>query len=130
MLDPKGAFLANTDRGRGLMRLRLVLLAALCGAIAGAGSCIAIVFAVFSSLKPVSRPGLLVAATFVLPLAAVLLSSIFVYRHTARRRKLQAFLTAILAAILSLCLLVLASIISSRRQPISPPQPVEPHIAS
>ncbi len=112
------------------MRLRLVLLAALLAAIAGAGSCIAIVLAVFSSLKPVSRPGLLVSLTFLLPVAAVLLASNFVYRHTARRRKLQAFLTAILAIIISLCLLVFASIISSRRQPIEPPQPIGPHIAS
>jgi hypothetical protein len=112
------------------MRLRLVLLAALLAAIAGAGSCVAIVLAVFSSLKPVSRPGLLVGATFLLPVATVLLSSIFVYRHTARRRKLQAAMTAILATILTLCLLLLASIISSRRQPIPPTQPVGPHTAS
>jgi len=112
------------------MRLKLVLIAALLAALVGAGSCIAIILTVFSSLKPISSPGLLVGLTLLLPTASVLLASIFVYRHTARRRKLQAFLTAILATLLSLCLLVIASILSSRRQPVEPPHPVGPHIAS
>jgi purine-cytosine permease-like protein len=112
------------------MRLKLVLIAALVAAAAGAGSCIAIILTAFSSLKPISSPGLLVCLTFLLPAAAVLLASIFVYRHTARRRKLQAFLTAIIATLLSLCLFLLASILSSRRHPTEPPQPAGPHIAS
>jgi hypothetical protein len=40
-----------------------------------------------------SSPGLLVFSTLLLPVAAIVVASIFVYRHTARRRKLQAFLT-------------------------------------
>jgi uncharacterized membrane-anchored protein len=112
------------------MRLKLVLIAALLAALAGAGSCIAIILTVFSSLKPISSPGLLVASTLLLPPASILLASIFVYRHTARRRKLQAFLTAVLATLLSLCLFVIASIITSRRLPTEPSQPVGPHIAS
>jgi multisubunit Na+/H+ antiporter MnhB subunit len=73
---------------------------------------------------------LLVGLTLLLPTASVLLASMFVYRHTARRRKLQAFLTAILATLLSLCLFVVASILSSRRRPIEPSQQAGPHIAS
>jgi purine-cytosine permease-like protein len=65
------------------MRLKLVLIAALVAAAAGAGSCIAIILTAFSSLKPISSPGLLVCLTFLLPAAAVLLASIFVYRHRA-----------------------------------------------
>src|SRR5215211_6699766 len=73
------------------MRLKLVLIASSLAAIAGAGSCIALVLGVFSR-QALSSPGLLVASTFLLPLATIIFASIFVYRHTARRRRLQAFL--------------------------------------
>jgi amino acid transporter len=100
------------------MRLKLVLISALIAAVAGAGSAIAIILSVFSSLKPIITPGLLVVSTYLLPLLATLLASIFVYRHTARRRRLQAVLTAIIALVLIILLFVLASIVTARREPI------------
>jgi len=100
------------------MRLKLVLISALIAAVAGAGSAIAIILSVFSSLKPTSTPGLLVVSTYLLPMLATLLASIFVYRHTARRRRLQAVLTAIIALVLTILLFVLASIVTARYQPI------------
>ena len=112
------------------MRLKLVVGASSLAAIVGAGSCIAIVLAVFSSLKPFSTLGLLVSSTFLIPAAAIAIAAIFVYRHTARRRKLQALLTALLATFLTLLLLLVASIISSRRNPDVPTQPVGPHVAT
>jgi len=102
------------------MRLKLVLISALIAAVAGAGSAIAIILSVFSSLKPITTPGLLVVSTYLLPPLATLLASIFVYRHTARRRRLQAVLTAIIALVLTILLFVLASIVSARTQPIQP----------
>lgn len=111
------------------MRLKLVVGASVAAAIVGAGSCIALVLGVFSS-RALSSPSLLVASTLLLPTAAIVFASIFVYRHTARRRRLQALLTAILATLLTLALFFLASIISARRNPIEPPQPVGPQIAS
>ena len=110
------------------MRLRLVIAASLLAAIVGAGSCIALVLGVFS-VKVLSSPGLLLASTLLLPAAAIVFASIFVYRHTARRRKLQALLTAILATLLTLTFLVTASILSARGNPVEPAQP-GPHIAS
>ncbi|HEX7332567.1 MAG TPA: hypothetical protein VF290_13775 [Pyrinomonadaceae bacterium] len=110
------------------MRLKLVVIASLLAAIVGAGSCIALVLGVFS-LQALSSPGLLVTATLLLPIAAIIFSSIFVYRHTARRRRLQAFLTAVLATLLTLALFVVASILSARRNPTEPVQPAGPHIA-
>jgi len=111
------------------MRLKLVLAAALLAAFVGAGSCIALVFRVLS-VKPWSSPGLLVSSTLLLPVLAIIFASIFVYRHTARRRKLQAFLTAILATVLTFALFVVASVLNARRNPIEPTQPAGPHIAS
>ena len=103
------------------MRLRLVIAASLIAAIVGAGSCIALVLGVFS-VKALSSPGLLVASTLFLPTAAIIFASIFVYRHTARRRRLQALLTALLATTLTLGLFVCASILNSRWNP-KVPQP-------
>ena len=111
------------------MRLKLVIIASLLAAIAGAGSCIALVLGVFS-VKALSSPGLLVSSTLLLPAAAIVFASIFVYRHTARRRRLQAFLTAILATLLTLAFFITASIVSSRRNPTEPVQPAGPQIAA
>jgi len=110
------------------MRLKLVIAASVLAAVAGAGICIALVLGVFS-VKTLSNPGLLVTSTLVLPIATIAFASIFVYRHTARRRKLQAFLTAIIAIILTLTFLIAASILTGRYRPLEPRPPVE-HVAS
>lgn len=109
------------------MRLKLVIAASLLAAVVGAGSCIALVLGVFS-VKVLSSPGLLAASTLVLPILAIVFASIFVYRHTARRRKLQAFLTAILAILLTLSIFILASILTSRNEPADPTE-AGPHVA-
>jgi len=110
------------------MRLKLVIAASVLAAVVGAGICIALVLGVFS-VKTLSNPGLLVTSTLVLPIATTAFASIFVYRHTARRRKLQAFLTAIIAIILTLTFLIAASILTGRYRPLEPRPPVE-HVAT
>jgi hypothetical protein len=102
------------------MRPKLVFGVSLVSALLGGGSCIAIVFVVFSSLNPVGRPELVVFGTLLLPIAAITLGSVFVYRHTARRRKLQAFITAVLATILTLSLLLSAVLLIRRRNQLEP----------
>ncbi len=102
------------------MRLKLVLISSFAAALVGAGSTIAIILFYFASLKPITTPGLLVASTYLLPLLATLLAAIFVYRHTARRRRLQAVLTAIIALVLTISLFVIASIVTARREQIQP----------
>jgi hypothetical protein len=110
------------------MRLKLVLISAVIAALVGAGSAIVIVLSVFSSLRPITTPGMLVVSTYLLPILTTLLASVFVYRHTARRRKLQAVLTAIITLVLTLLLFVLASIVTAHRRPAEPlPSPVSQH---
>ena len=111
------------------MRLKLVFAASALAAIVGAGSCVAIVLGFFS-LEAFFNPGLVVAATFLLPVATIVFAAIFVYRHTAKRRKLQAFLTTLIAILLTLCIFILATFLSLR--PPAPPVPTEPgpHIAA
>jgi amino acid transporter len=110
------------------MRFKLVIIASLLAAIVGAGASIAIIVTTFSSLRPLSQPGLLVTATFLLPALSSFFASFFVYRHTARRRKLQAFLTALLSIFLCIAAFITASIITTRYKPIEPP-PEQRHIA-
>ena len=110
------------------MRLKVVIAASVLAAIVGAGVCIALVLGVFS-VKALSNPGLLVSSTLLLPIATIAFASIFVYRHTARRRKLQAFITAILAIILTLAFFIAASILTGRYRPLEPRPPAE-HIAT
>jgi hypothetical protein len=107
------------------MRLKLVFIVSTLAALIGAGGSIAIILGVLS-MKSLSSVGPLAIATFALPVLAVLLASFFVYRHTAKRRKLQAFLTAILATLLTICLFLLASILTARRTSTQPPPPVGP----
>lgn len=110
------------------MRLKLVIAASVLAAVVGAGSCIALVLGVFS-VTALSNPGLLAASTILLPIATIVFASIFVYRHTARRRKLQAFLTAILATLLTLSIFVLTLVLTARSPTVDPVQP-GPHLAS
>lgn len=110
------------------MRLKLVIIASLVAAIVGAGASIALVLGVLA-VKSLSSPGLLAISTLLLPIATIVFASIFVYRHTARRRKLQAFLTALLATLLTLSMFMLTSVLTSRTGPIDPVQP-GPHVAS
>ena len=102
------------------MRLKLVLVSSLVAALVGAGSAIAIIVSVFSSLHPITTPDLLVVSTYLLPVLTILLASIFVYRHTARRRKLQAILTATIALLLTILFFLVASIVTARRAPAQP----------
>jgi predicted anti-sigma-YlaC factor YlaD len=111
------------------MRLKLVLISSLIAALIGAGAATAIILSVFSSLKPITTPGLLVVSTYLFPTLAILLAAIFVYRHTARRRKLQAILTAIIAILLTILFLIIASIATARRTPIQPPNGLQQNVS-
>ena len=102
------------------MRLKLVIISSFVAAIVGTGSAIAIILSVFSSLRPIASPGLLVLSTYLLPTLMIVLATMFVYRHTARRRKLQAMVTAILALLLTIAFFVVASVFTSRTEPVEP----------
>jgi hypothetical protein len=107
------------------MRLKLILIASLLAALAGSGASIAIVLGLFASLKPLHTPGLLALSTFVLPAGTIAWATVFVYRHTARRRKLQAVMTALLGVILALATFTAAVLLTSRSARVTP-QPTPP----
>ncbi len=80
------------------MRWKLLIITSLVAAIGGAGGSMALLR--FVSCCGLLKPIPLFIIVELLPLATATGVYIFVYRHTARRRKLQAILTVLLSLIL------------------------------
>ena len=105
------------------MRWKLLTLASLVAALVGAGACIAAARFLDAPARGLTRAGW-VAAALAVPVAAITFASVFVYRHTARRRALQAAATALLAALLTLTALLVGSFLTRRATPeLLPPPP-------
>ncbi len=99
------------------MRVKLILISSLIAAIIGAGVPILIIWLTLGSFLRIVDPqferrsnGWPSLVLLLLPLVAAALTSIFVYRRTSRRRKLQAALTLMLVTVLS-CAGYLAALI-------------------
>jgi hypothetical protein len=104
------------------LRWKLLIAASLLAAAAGWGAC----YAAARFLLPGGLGGApLWAAALALaaPLGATTYASVFVYRHTARRRALQAAATALLALLLTLAALMLGSALTLRTEPELSPAP-------
>lgn len=85
------------------MRWKLLVIITLVAAVAGFGVSLGLTLWVVrgGARFDFSNPAI-IAAALIMPVAA-LVGGIFVYRHTARRRKLQACLTAGLILLLQIC---------------------------
>jgi hypothetical protein len=104
------------------LRWKLLIAASLLAAAAGAGVC----YAAARYLLPAAgldASGWAAALTLLAPAGAVTYAAVFVYRHTPRRRALQAAATALLASRLALAALTLASVLSGRAEPELFPAP-------
>ena len=97
------------------MRWKLLIIAPLLAALVGAGSCAA-ALRLFSNSGG-ALPTWAAVAALVAPVACVVFATVFVYRHTARRRTLQAAATALLASLLTLTALLLGSLLARGRAP-------------
>jgi hypothetical protein len=87
------------------VRWKLLIITSLVAALVNAGGYLALAYrtgGLSNPLRPLQFP---LAVAYVFPLALITLAGIFVYRHTARRRKLQATATVCLSLILTLALL-------------------------
>ena len=89
------------------MRWKLLFIASLLAAIVGTGVGfgIAIVLARYPIFGNNSTPPLIIGLLILA--GAMTTASVFVYRHTARHRRLQAFLTVVLVMMLSLAAILL-----------------------
>jgi hypothetical protein len=84
------------------MRWKLLVIASLAAAIIGAGLWSALAIGVFGSALALARNDWLLLSSLIIPVAIAVYSGVFVYRHTARRRKTQAMITVILALLFTL----------------------------
>ena len=109
------------------MRWKLLLVASLLATLSGAGASLAITYELLGSAGRVATPGLVGLATLLIPLGTITSASVFVYRHTARRRPLQAMATALLATALTLAALTAGSVYLVRRArgPVPAPTPAK-----
>ena len=107
------------------MRWKLLIAASLLAAAAGAGACYAAARLVLPRLAEAQRGGA-AALSLLAPVGATAFAAVFVYRHTARRRALQAAATALLASLLTLAALTLGSVFAGRPRPeLLPPPPAK-----
>jgi len=84
------------------MRWKLFVIASLAAAIIGCGLWSALAIGIFGTARALARNDWFLLASAIIPLAVSAYSGVFVYRHTARRRKTQATFTVILALLLTL----------------------------
>ena len=91
------------------MRWKLLILASLGAAILGIGLWASFAIIFFGSARALARHDWLLPASAFIPLALVAYASVFVYRHTARRRKTQVVITAVVSILLALFIYLAAS---------------------
>ena len=110
------------------MRWKLLVIASLLATIAGTGATICLVYGLMPPLQMASRPTAFALTAVLIPVAAIIIASIFVYRHTAKRRRLQAMMTALLASILTLAIFLLSSALYTKPAPQPQPTPAPRNI--
>jgi hypothetical protein len=83
------------------MRWKLLVLASVTAAVLGIvlWSLFAIIF--FGTARELARHDLILWLSVLMPLSFTTYAGIFVYRHTARRRKTQAVMTIVISLLLS-----------------------------
>jgi hypothetical protein len=91
------------------MRWKLLVIASLTAAIISCGLWSALVIGVFGTARALARNDWLLLASAIIPVGLSAYSGVFVYRHTAHRRKTQATFTVILSLFLTLGSYLVAS---------------------
>ncbi len=97
------------------MRWKVIILVS---AAAATLSCLlwcALAIAIFGSAAMLAGHKVLFALSLVIPLGLIAFASTFVYRHTARKRRTQAVITAVLSLLLTPVLYLAASFIMPQR---------------
>ena len=91
------------------MRWKLLVATILVSAAVGAGASYGTASGLYRLNRPAPTPLTVLIVVELIFLATSVSASMFAYRHTARRRKLQAFLTLLLSLLLAHALLWLAT---------------------
>ncbi|MFS8085410.1 MAG: hypothetical protein ACMG6H_07245 [Acidobacteriota bacterium] len=91
------------------MRWKLLVIASFAAAFIACGLWSALVIGIFGTARALARSDWSLLSSAIVPLAIAAYSGVFVYRHTARRRKTQATFTVILSLFLTLGTYLVAS---------------------
>ena len=105
------------------MRWKLLIAASLLAAAVGAGAFYAASYFLLAPWGGWAAPLWAAALSLLAPLGAITYAAVFVYRHTPRRRQLQAAATALLASLLTLAALTLGPVLKGRPAPELLPSP-------
>lgn len=105
------------------MRWKLLLIASLVATLIGAGSPLGIVYGLSGPTHQLREPDIFIISILLIPVAAITGAGFFVYRHTARRRQIQAVLTVLIATLLTLTVLIFSSILLAKPAPAPEPVP-------
>jgi hypothetical protein len=109
---------------RAEMRWKLLMIASLLATVAGTGLTLLLIFVLSRPGTGHEVNGLYLLGSLLFPLAAITYATIFVYRHTARRRSLQAILAALISIFLTLTVMLASSMLLGKNAPsILPPPP-------
>ncbi len=97
------------------MRWKLLITTSIAAALVGFSVWCALAVGVFGSARALARHDGLLLVSIVIPLAVAGAGGFFAYRHTARRRKLQALITTLLAIFLTIIVYLAVSIFAVDR---------------
>lgn len=109
-------FRRTLQETRPRLRWKLLIAASLLASLVGMVACVLVV-RLLSARGGGVLPMWAALVALAVPVGCVVYASIFVYRHTSRRRTLQAAATALLASILTLAALLLGSLLTNVRAP-------------
>jgi hypothetical protein len=105
------------------LRWKLLIAASLLAAAAGAAALYAAWYFLLVPRGGRQAPLWAAAVSLLAPIGAIVYAAVFVYRHTPRRRQLQAAATALLASLLTLAALSLVPLLTGRPGPELLPSP-------
>jgi uncharacterized membrane protein len=92
------------------MRWKLLVSVSFVAALLALGLWSAITIAVFGSARVLAQNDWLLLGSLVIPLGVTTFAGVFVYRHTAKRRKTQVLIATVLVLILTGALYLIASV--------------------
>ena len=84
------------------MRWKLLVIASFAAAVISCGLWSLLVISVFGTARALARNDLLLISSAIIPIGVAAYAGVFVYRHTARRRKTQATFAVIMALLFTL----------------------------
>jgi hypothetical protein len=91
------------------MRWKLLVIVSLAAALISCGLWSALVISIFGTARALARNDLLLISSAIIPLGIAAYAGVFVYRHTARRRKTQGTFAVIMALLFTLGTYLIAS---------------------